>query len=202
MSARAGSDARLVVAITGASGIVYGVRALQALRDLGVETHLVVSPAGHVTRKHETELSRAQLAGLADVVHRHGDVGAAIASGSFRTAGMIVAPCSMRTLGEIAGGVTSSLISRAAEVTLKERRRLVLMTRESPLTSIHLRNMAAVTEAGAVVLPPTPAFYTHPGSVADIVDQIVGRALDLFGLEVPTFPRWGEDLGLREPATR
>lgn len=202
MSARAGSDARLVVAITGASGIVYGVRALQALRDLGVETHLVVSPAGHVTRKHETELSRAQLEGLADVVHRHGDVGAAIASGSFRTAGMIVAPCSMRTLGEIAGGVTSSLISRAAEVTLKERRRLVLMTRESPLTSIHLRNMAAVTEAGAVVLPPTPAFYTHPGSVADIVDQIVGRALDLFGLEVPTFPRWGEDLGLREPATR
>lgn len=202
MSARAGSDARLVVAITGASGIVYGVRALQALRDLGVETHLVVSPAGHVTRKHETELSRAQLEGLADVVHRHGDVGAAIASGSFRTAGMIVAPCSMRTLGEIAGGVTSSLISRAAEVTLKERRRLVLMTRESPLTSIHLRNMAAVTEAGAVVFPPTPAFYTHPGSVADIVDQIVGRALDLFGLEVPTFPRWGEDLGLREPATR
>lgn len=202
MSARAGSDARLVVAITGASGIVYGVRALQALRDLGVETHLVVSPAGHVTRKHETELSRAQLEGLADVVHRHGDVGAAIASGSFRTAGMIVAPCSMRTLGEIAGGVTSSLISRAAEVTLKERRRLVLMTRESPLTSIHLRNMAAVTEAGAVVFPPTPAFYTHPGSVADIVDQIVGRALDLFGLEVQTFPRWGEDLGLREPATR
>lgn len=193
---------RIIVAITGASGIVYGVRALQALRRLGVETHLVVSPAGHLTREHETDLSRAELEGLADVVHRPGDVGAAISSGSFRTMGMLVAPCSMRTLGEIASGITGSLISRAADVSLKERRRLVLLAREAPLTSIHLRNMTAVTEAGGVVFPPVPAFYTLPRSIGELVDQTVGRALDLFGLEAGTFPRWGEDLGLREPAVR
>lgn len=188
--------ARLVVAITGASGTVYGVRALQLLRTLGVESHLVVSPAGHQTRAHETSLSRSELESLADVVHKPGDVGASIASGSFRTLGMLVAPCSMRTLAEVASGVSSSLVSRAADVTLKQRRPLVLLAREAPLTSIHLRNMADVTAAGGIVFPPVPAFYTRPAGLDEVVDHTVARALDLFGLEVEGLPRWGEDLAL------
>lgn len=188
---------RMVVAITGASGTIYGIRALQALRSLGVTTHLVVSPAGQQTRAHETSLSRRELEALADVVHDPGEIGAAISSGSFLHHGMLIAPCSMRTLGEIASGVTSSLVSRAADVTLKERRRLVLLARESPLTSIHLRNMQAVTEAGAIVMPPVPAFYSQPATLMDVVDHTVARALDLFGLRVPDAPRWTGEHGDR-----
>lgn len=180
----------MIVGITGASGIAYGIRTLEVLREAGVETHLVVSPSGQVTREYETELSKAGLESLADHVHKPSDIGAAISSGSFLTMGMIVAPCSMRTLAEIATGATSGLVSRAADVMLKERRRLVLMTREAPLNLVHLRNMTTVTEAGAIVFPPVPAMYTKPATVEDIVDQTVGRALDLFGLHLDTFPRW------------
>jgi 4-hydroxy-3-polyprenylbenzoate decarboxylase len=183
---------RVVVGITGATGIVYGVRALRMLRELGVETHLVVSRAGEMTREYETDLDRAALHAMADVVHPIADVGASIASGSFRTLGMLVAPCSVRTLAEIATGVTTTLLTRAADVALKERRRLVLMVRETPLHAGHLRNMQAVTEMGGVIHPPVPAFYTKPRSVEDVVDHSVARALDCFGLDVPSLPRWGE----------
>jgi len=188
---RVSPDEPLVVAITGASGAVLGLRALALARAAGVETHLVVSSAGRLTIAAETALDPAQTDALADRVYDPADVGAAIASGSFRTCGLLVAPCSMHTLGEIAGGVSASLITRAADVALKERRRLVLLTREAPLHLIHLRNMAAVTEAGGIIWPPVPAFYTHPKSVADIVDQTVGRALSLFGIEVEGLMRWG-----------
>ncbi len=173
----------LVVGISGASGIVHGVRILDACREIGVETHLVVSRAALLTLSQETDLSIDGLNAKANVVHRTGDIGAAIASGSFRTRGMVVAPCSIRSLGEIATGVTSSLLTRAADVTLKERRRLVLMVRETPLHLGHLRMMAAVTEMGAVVAPPMPAFYAKPRDLAEMVDQTVGRVLDLFGLD-------------------
>lgn len=184
---------RLIVGISGASGVIYGIRLLQALRGLGVESHLVVSRAAEMTLAHETDLKLKDVAALADVVHPVGNVGAAIASGSFRTLGMVVAPCSVRTLSEIASGVTTTLLSRAADVVLKERRRLVLLVRETPLHAGHLRSMAQVTGMGAVVMPPVPAFYTRPRSLDDIVDQTVGRALDQFGLEVPGLKRWGED---------
>lgn len=187
---------RIILAITGASGTIYGVRALQMLRELGVETHLVTSSSGHLTRQHETALSRAELEAMADVVHKPGDVGASIASGSFETMGMLIAPCSMRTLAEIANGIASSLIPRAADVVLKERRRLVLLARETPLTLIHLRNMTALTEAGGIVMPPVPAFYTQPNSIDDLVTHTVGRALGLFGIDVPGLPRWGEEHSL------
>lgn len=183
---------RLVVGISGASGVIYGVRALEMLREAGVETHLVVSRSAQLTMALETSLTLAELAERADAVYPAGDIGAAISSGSFRTIGMLVAPCSMRTLGEIASGVTASLLSRAADVTLKERRRLVLMVRETPLHLGHLRSMVAVTETGAVVFPPVPAFYSKPESVDDIVRQSVGRALDLFGLDCPGVRRWKE----------
>ncbi|MFT4101537.1 MAG: UbiX family flavin prenyltransferase [Burkholderiaceae bacterium] len=189
MSAGA-SPRRLIVGITGATGIIYGIRALQVLRELDIESHLVVSRAGEMTRDYETGLSREQLHALADVVHPIGDVGAAIASGSFKTIGMLIAPCSVRTLAEIATGVTTTLLTRAADVVLKERRRLVLMVREAPLHAGHLRNMLTVTEMGGVIHPPVPAFYTHPQSVADIVDQSLGRALDCLGIEMPDMPRW------------
>ncbi|WP_040809852.1 UbiX family flavin prenyltransferase [Nocardia concava] len=183
---------RLVVGISGATGIAYGVRVLELARKAGVQTHLVVTPAGQRTRAYETALSSADLATMADVVHRPADIGAAIASGSFRTAGMIVAPCSIRTLSAIAYANNDNLLTRAADVTLKERRRLVLMVRETPLTLAHLRAMTAVTEMGGIVMPPVPAFYLNPESVADIVDHTAGRALDLLGIEVPDLPRWGE----------
>lgn len=186
------SRGRIIVGITGATGIVYGIRLLEQLRTLGVETHLVVSKAGELTRAHETSLSSAVLRALADVSYAPGDVGAAIASGSFRTRGMIVAPCTVRTLSEIASGVTTSLLTRAADVTLKERRRLVLLVRETPLHAGHLESMLAVTRLGAIVFPPVPAFYTQPRTIEDIVDQTIGRALDLFELEVAGLPRWGE----------
>jgi 4-hydroxy-3-polyprenylbenzoate decarboxylase len=181
---------RLIVGMSGATGIVYGVRILQMLRAAGVETHLVVSRAGHLTRGYETDLARKDLEALADVVYPIGDVGAAIASGSFRTMGMIVAPCSVRTLSEIATGVTSSLLTRAADVCLKERRRLVLLFRETPLHAGHLRSMLAVTEMGGILMPPVPAFYTRPRTVQDVVDQTAARALDLFDIEVEGIPRW------------
>jgi 4-hydroxy-3-polyprenylbenzoate decarboxylase len=188
----AGRSRRLVVGISGATGIAYAVRALELARKAGVETHLVVTPAGQQTRAYETDLDARDLAAMADVTYRPADVGAAIASGSFRTDGMLVAPCSVRTLSAIAYAGNDNLLTRAADVTLKERRRLVLLVRETPLTLGHLRAMQAATESGAVVMPPVPAFYLRPRSVADIVDHTVGRALDLFGIDVPDLPRWGE----------
>ncbi|HEX5192437.1 MAG TPA: UbiX family flavin prenyltransferase [Solirubrobacteraceae bacterium] len=179
----------MVIGISGATGVVYGVRALELLREAGVETHLVVSRAGGMTRAYESELSAQRLRDLADEYHPSGDLGASIASGSFRTLGMLVAPCTVNTLAEIANGISGNLLTRAADVTLKERRPLVLMVRESPLTAIHLRNMQRVTEAGGIIAPPVPAFYTAPQSVDEMVTQTVARALDLFGLDlVPS--RW------------
>ena len=192
MNSPAHSRQRVIVGISGASGIIYGITALKQLRALGVETHLVVSKSAIVTLGHESALKYAELCELADVHYQNTDIGAAIASGSFRTLGMLVAPCSIRTLGEISSGVTSSLLSRAADVVLKERRRLVLLVRETPLHAGHLQSMLAVTQAGAVVMPPVPAFYTRPTTVQDLVDQTVGRALDLFGLD-SGIPRWGEN---------
>jgi 4-hydroxy-3-polyprenylbenzoate decarboxylase len=184
-----------VVGISGASGAVYGVRALEAARELGVETHLVVTKAAALTLSQELGLGPADLAAKAEVTHRLADVGASIASGSFRTLGMIVAPCSVRTLSEIATGVTSSLLTRAADVTLKERRPLVLMVRETPFHLGHLRTMVRVTEMGAIVAPPLPAFYAQPHSLEEMVDQSVGRALDLFGLDWTPVKRWGLTVG-------
>jgi 4-hydroxy-3-polyprenylbenzoate decarboxylase len=189
---------RIAVGISGASGIQYGIKALQLLRDLNIETHLMVSKAAHVTRCHETDLSREALEELANVSYSINDIGAALSSGSFSTMGMIVAPCSMRTLAAIASGVSDSLLTRAADVTLKERRRLVLMVRETPLHLLHLRNMQAVTECGAIVFPPVPAFYTQPKSLDDIVTHSVVRALDLFGLDAKNIPRWGETIKIRQ----
>jgi len=174
----------LIVAITGATGACYGIEALRLLHQAGVETHLVVSPAGRLTIAAETDLALADVYALADVVYQPKNVGAAISSGSFQSGGMLIAPCSMRTLGEIASGVTSSLVSRAADVTLKERRRLVLLTRETPLNLIHLRNMVTLTEAGGVIMPPIPAFYHRPTSIDEIVTQTVARALTLLGVNV------------------
>jgi 4-hydroxy-3-polyprenylbenzoate decarboxylase len=185
---------RLIVGISGASGVVYGLRALDACRELGVESHLVLSKSAILTLSQEAGFSVAQVNEKADVVHRVGDVGAAIASGSYRTLGMVVAPCSVRTMSEIATGVTASLLTRAADVTLKERRPLVLMVRETPLHLGHLRTMTKLAEMGAVIAPPLPAFYAKPQSIAEMVDQSVGRALDLFGLSWRSVKRWGEDL--------
>jgi 4-hydroxy-3-polyprenylbenzoate decarboxylase len=186
---------RLIVGISGASGVIYGVRALELLKELGVETHLVMTRAAQITLAHETTRKPVEVSALASVAHKIDDIGAAIASGSFRTLGMLVAPCSIRTLAEIATGVTSNLLTRAADVVLKERRRLVLMVRETPLHLGHLRSMAAVTEMGAIVMPPVPAFYAKPHSIEDMVDHTVGRALDLLGLDTGTVTRWGEDVG-------
>ncbi|AYF76221.1 UbiX family flavin prenyltransferase [Nocardia yunnanensis] len=183
---------RLVVGISGATGIAYGVRVLELARKAGVQTHLVVTPAGQQTRAYETGLSAGDLAAMADVTYRPADIGAAIASGSFRTAGMIVAPCSIRTLSAVAYANNDNLLTRAADVTLEERRRLVLMVRETPLTLAHLRAMTAVTEMGGIVMPPVPAFYLNPESVADIVDHTAGRALEVLGVDVPELPRRGE----------
>ena len=182
---------RLILGISGATGIAYGVELLRALKTLGVESHLVVTAAGERTRAYETEFSKAQLEAMADVVYSVRDVGAAIASGSFCTMGMIVAPCSIRTLSEIATGVTSNLLTRAADVCLKERRRLVLLVRETPLHLGHIKSMQAVTEAGGIIMPPVPSFYTRPKTIEDIVKDTISRALDLFGVDTGA-PRWGE----------
>ncbi len=183
---------RLIVGITGASGVVYGVRILETLRGTDVETHLVMSKPAEVTLAHETDLKLAHVRSLAAAVYAVGDVGAAIASGSFKTMGMIVAPCSIKTLSEIATGATDNLVSRAADVVLKERRRLVLMVRETPLHAGHLRAMLAVSELGAIIAPPMPAFYAAPATIEDIVDHTVGRALDLFDVETDLVRRWRE----------
>jgi len=183
---------RIVVGISGASGAIYGVRTLEALRALGIETHLVMSKAAELTLAHETDYKAADLRALADVTHGINELSAAIASGSFATLGMIVAPCSIKSMSEIATGVTSSLLTRAADVTLKERRRLVLMLRETPLHVGHLRNMLQVAEMGAIVAPPVPAFYARPASLMEMVDHSVGRVLDLFGLDTGAVRRWGE----------
>ena len=187
--------ARLVIGVSGASGVVYGLRALEACRELGVESHLIFSKAAALTLSQETQLSLADVQARADVSHRVGDVGASVASGSFPTLGMIIAPCSVRTMSEIATGVTSSLLTRAADVTLKERRPLVLMVRETPLHLGHLRTMVRLAEMGAVIAPPMPAFYARPASLEEMVDQSVGRALDLFGLSWRPVKRWGRDIG-------
>jgi flavin prenyltransferase len=190
---------RLVVGISGATGVAYGIKLLGLARKAGVETHLVVTPAGQQTRAHESDLDARDLAAMADVAYRPADIGAAIASGSFRTAGMIVAPCSVRTLSAIAYGNGDNLLTRAADVTLKERRRLVLMVRETPLTLGHLRAMTAVTESGGIIMPPVPASYLNPAGVEDIVEHTAGRALDLVGIDVPDLARWGEGTNTAQP---
>lgn len=181
---------RLVVGISGASGVIYGVRLLELLRDVGIETHLILSRAAQVTLAHETDLKVADVEKLATIVYSNGDIGAACSSGSFRTMGMIIAPCSIKTMAEIATGATAHLLSRSADVALKERRRVVLILRETPLHLGHIRTMAAVTEAGAIVYPPVPALYARPKSVAEIVDHTLGRVLDLFEIDVGKVKRW------------
>lgn len=181
---------RLIVGISGASGVIYGIRLLQALQKLPVETHLVMTRTAEVTLAHETDLKVEEVRQLADATYRADDLAAAVSSGSFRTIGMIVAPCSMRSLGEVAHGITSNLLTRAADVVLKERRRLVLVTRETPLHAIHLRNMATLAEMGAIIAPPVPAFYNRPRTIDDIVDHTVGRILDLFDLDTGQVKRW------------
>ena len=181
---------KLVVGISGASGIVYGLRMLDALRDADVETHLILTKAAEMTLAYETDLKPRDVRDRADVSYAIGDVGAACASGSFPCDGMVIAPCSMKSLAEIATGVTGNLLSRAADVMLKERRRLVLMARETPLTLVHLRNMTTVTEMGGIVAPPVPAFYAKPESLDDMVDHSVGRVLDLFGIDHHLVRRW------------
>ncbi len=195
MNAKPGSSERLIVGISGASGVVYGVRLLELLRGLQIETHLVLSKAAEMTLAYELDRKPAEIRALADVCYAAGDVGAANARGSFRTLGMVVAPCSVRSMAEIATGVTSGLLTRAADVTLKERRRLVLMVRETPLHSGHLRNMLALSEMGAVIAPPVPAFYSRPASLDEMVDHTLGRVLDLFGIDSGTVRRWGGDEG-------
>ncbi len=188
------SSPRIIVGITGASGVVYGRRCLEALKAAGVESHLVVSRAAEMTLSYELGAKASDLEPLASARYAAGDIGAPIASGSFRTDGMIIAPCSVKTMSEIATGVTSTLISRAADVVLKERRRLVLMVRETPFHLGHLRTMTALAEMGAIIAPPLPSFYIEPKTVDDLVDQSVGRVLDLFGIASPLVRRWGEDL--------
>ena len=182
---------RLVVAITGASGAMYGIRLLQWLRESAqVETHLMISDAGVLSMHYELDMKRKDVEALADVVHSVRDVGACVASGSFQSEGMIVAPCSMKTLGSVAHGLSDNLISRAADVMLKERRRLVLMVRETPFNLAHLRNMTSVTEMGGIIYPPLPALYQKPQSIEEMVDHTAGRVLDLFGIEQTLAPQW------------
>jgi 4-hydroxy-3-polyprenylbenzoate decarboxylase len=189
---------RLIVGITGATGIVYGVRLLERLREANVETHLVISRWGVRTLLHETSYSKEQVEGLATAVHSPSDMGAAISSGSFKTGGMIIAPCSAKTLAAIAHGYGDNLVHRAADVVLKERRRLVLGVREAPLSDIHLENMLRLSRMGAVILPPVPAFYNNPRTLDEMVDHTVGRMLDQFGIEVPGMPRWSGEMGVGE----
>jgi 4-hydroxy-3-polyprenylbenzoate decarboxylase len=192
MSSQKNTNTPLVVAITGASGVVYGVRILQALADANVETHLIMSKAAEMTLGYESDLKAADVRAMADVNYPVQDIGAACASGSFRTRGMIIAPCSMKSLAEIATGVTSSLVSRCAEVMLKERRKLYLMVRETPLTNTHLRNMLHVSEMGGIIAPPVPAFYAKPKDLNAMIDHTVGRCLDLFDIEHQLVRRWRE----------
>jgi 4-hydroxy-3-polyprenylbenzoate decarboxylase len=182
---------RLVIAITGATGVIYGIRLLQVLRDMpGIETHLMLSEAGVLNLHQELDMNRKDAEAFADVVHNVRDIGASIASGSFQSDGMIVAPCSMKTLAAVAHGLSDNLITRAADVVLKERRRLVLMVRETPFNLAHLRNMTAVTEMGGIIFPPLPGFYQRPQSIIEMVDHTVGRVLDLYGVAHSLTPRW------------
>jgi len=181
---------RLIVGITGASGAIYGIRLLELLKNADIETHLIMSRAAKMTLAYETDFKVADVEKLADVVHSYENIGAACSSGSFKNLGMIIAPCSIKTMSEIATGVTGNLLSRAADVVLKERRRLVLLLRETPLHLIHIRTMATITEAGAVVYPPVPAFYARPTSLAEMVDHTLCRVLDLFGLDFDHLRRW------------
>jgi 4-hydroxy-3-polyprenylbenzoate decarboxylase len=197
MAERSGHP-RLIVGISGASGVIYGARLLELLRPLPVETHLVMSRTAEVTLALETDLKPAVVRSRADVVHAIGDLAAPISSGSFNTIGMVVAPCSIRSMAEIASGVTTTLLSRAADVVLKERRRLVLMVRETPLHTGHLRNLTALSEMGAVIAPPVPAFYAKPQTIAEMIDQTLGRVLDLFGLDSGVVKRWGEPSGAED----
>jgi 4-hydroxy-3-polyprenylbenzoate decarboxylase len=197
MAERSGQP-RLIVGISGASGVIYGARLLELLRPLPVETHLVMSRTAEVTLALETDLKPAVVRSRADVVHAIGDLAAPISSGSFKTIGMVVAPCSIRSMAEIATGVTTTLLSRAADVVLKERRRLVLMVRETPLHTGHLRNLTALSEMGAVIAPPVPAFYAKPQTIAEMIDQTLGRVVDLFGLDSGLVKRWGEPSGAED----
>jgi 4-hydroxy-3-polyprenylbenzoate decarboxylase len=195
------TPSRLVVGISGASGVVYGIRLLELLSNHEIETHLVMSKAAEMTIRYETDTTGAAVKGLASTSYPIGDIGAPISSGSYKTLGMAIAPCSVRTMSEIASGVTSTLLTRAADVVLKERRKLVLLLRETPLHTGHLRTMLALSEMGAIIMPPVPAFYARPESLEDVVDQTLGRMLDLFDLEVGVTRRWGVDIG-RDPADR
>lgn len=189
------SVGRIIVGISGASGIIYGIRMLEALKQAGVETHLVVSKAAEMTLAYETDLKAKDLRDMADAYHPMADIGASISSGSFPTLGMVIAPCSVRTMSEIATGVTGSLMSRAADVVLKERRRLVLAVRETPLHAGHLRTMLTLSEMGAIIAPVMPAFYNRPQSLDDIVNHSVGRMLDLFGIDSGNVKRWKTEEG-------
>ncbi|MBA2652841.1 MAG: UbiX family flavin prenyltransferase [Tatlockia sp.] len=183
---------RIIIGISGASGIIYGIRLLECLKQCEIETHLIVSKAAQQTRAYECDLSAAALNELADKYYNINDIAAALSSGSFQNLGMIIAPCSMRTLANITCGNTDNLLTRAADVVLKERRRLILMVRESPLHLGHLKNMVAVTEMGAIIVPPVPAFYTKPNTIDDLVNHTVGRVLDLFEIDLGLVHRWGE----------
>ena len=187
---------RIIVAITGATGAIYGVRILQRLRDAGAETHLVISRWGVRTLLHETTFSKEQVESLASVTYASGDMGAAISSGSFRTDGMVIVPCSAKTLAAVAHGFGENLVHRAADVILKERRKLVLVVREAPLSDIHLENMLKLSRMGAVMLPPMPAFYNHPQTVDDVVEHTVSRVLDQFGLDAGGSARWTGEMGV------
>jgi 4-hydroxy-3-polyprenylbenzoate decarboxylase len=184
---------RVVVGISGASGVAYGIRLLEALKEVGAESHLVITRPGEMTIGYETQLKPREVAAKADQIYAVEDIAAPIASGSFKTQAMIVAPCSVRTMSEIATGVTTNLLTRAADVALKERRPLILLVRESPLHLGHLRTLTQLAEIGAIILPPVPAFYAEPQSMSDLVDQMVGRMLDILGYTWP-MRRWGEDL--------
>lgn len=183
---------RIIIAITGASGVIYGLRMLALLQQTKIETHLIVSKAAELTIAYETDIAPKEVRDMASVYYAAGDIGAAISSGSFITMGMVICPCSIKTMSEVATGITSSLVSRAADVVLKERRKLVLAVRETPLHSGHLRTMAAVSDLGAVVAPIVPAFYNRPKTIDDIIDHTVGRLLDNFGIDVGTVKRWKE----------
>ncbi|KAB8228396.1 UbiX family flavin prenyltransferase [Aspergillus alliaceus] len=181
---------RIVIAMTGATGAILGIHMLIALRMLNVETHLVTSKWAEATCKHETDYNPSNIRGLADFAYRNSDMAASIASGSFRSDGMIIIPCSMKTLAAVSCGFDDDLISRTADVMLKERRKLVLVVRETPLNTIHLRNMLSVSESGGIIFPPVPAFYTHPAQLLDVVDHLIGRVLDLFDLDTGNVKRW------------
>lgn len=190
---------RIIIGISGATGFAYGIKALELLKPMELQTHLVISKAAKITGNYEHSKSQlAQLESLADVVYAVDNIGAAIASGSYKTIGMLVAPCSMRTLAAIAHGLSDNLLTRAADVVLKERRRLVLMTRETPLHLGHIKNMEMVTLMGGIIFPPVPALYQHIESIDDMITHSVARALDLFDIDVPSLPRWGEDMHLNQ----